>query len=67
VAGIALSLPLVPGPGFLALLLGLSLTDLPGKRRLIRAVVRRPGVSRRLNGLRRRLGRPSFVLPGPSA
>ena len=65
--GIVLSLPLVPGPGILALLLGLSLTDLPGKRRLIRAVVRRPGVSRRLNALRRRLGRPAFMLPGKAA
>ena len=62
-AGVVLSLPLVPGPGLLALLLGLGLTDLPGKRRLLRALVRRPGVSRKLNGLRRRLGRPSFVLP----
>lgn len=67
VAGLVLSLPLIPGPGFLALLLGLSLTDLPGKRRFIRAVVRKPGVSRRLNALRRRLGRPSFELPKPAA
>lgn len=62
-AGLLLSLPLIPGPGILVLLLGLGLTDIPGKRRLLRAVVRRPGVSRKLNALRRRLKRPAFVLP----
>jgi hypothetical protein len=67
VVGIVLSLPIVPGPGFLAILLGLAMTDIPGKRRVIRAAVRKPAVSRKLNGLRRRLGRPSFLLPGPAS
>ena len=46
----------LPGQGVLTILAGLVLTDLPGKRRLERAVVRRPVVLRTLNALRRRRG-----------
>jgi len=63
VAGTALSLPLVPGPGFVLILVGLALLDFPGRQRLLRKLVRRPGVHAKLNGFRRRLGRPQFILP----
>src|SRR3954447_27047667 len=32
--GVVMSLPLVPGPGIIILLVGLSMTDFPGKRKL---------------------------------
>ena len=53
-AGVAMLV--LPGQGVLTILAGLILTDLPGKRRLERAVVRRPLVLRALNALRRRRG-----------
>lgn len=53
-AGVAMLV--LPGQGVLTILAGLMLTDLPGKRRLERAVVRRPLVLRGLNALRRRRG-----------
>ena len=46
----------LPGQGVLTMLAGLILTDLPGKRRLEKAVVRRRLVLRGLNALRRRRG-----------
>jgi hypothetical protein len=61
--GIVLMLPGVPGPGIVVVLLGLSLTDLPGKHRLILSVARKPRVLGALNRLRRRFHRPDFVLP----
>jgi hypothetical protein len=62
-AGIALSLPLVPGPGFVLLLVGLALVDFPGRQKLLRKAIRRPGVHRKLNAFRRKLHRPYFLLP----
>ncbi|MEM9703446.1 MAG: PGPGW domain-containing protein [Planctomycetota bacterium] len=53
-AGIAMLV--LPGQGVLTILAGLMLTDLPGKRRLERAIVGRPLVLRALNALRRRRG-----------
>jgi len=61
--GIVLMLPGVPGPGVVVVLLGLSLTDLPGKHRLILSVARKPPVLGAMNRLRRRFHRPDFVLP----
>lgn len=62
--GIVLSLPLVPGPGFILLLAGVALLDIPGRQRVVRKVFRRPGVHRKLNAFRRKLHRPYFLLPG---
>jgi UPF0716 family protein affecting phage T7 exclusion len=57
VVGIVLSLPGVPGQGLLTVLVGVLLLDVPGKRRLELAIVRRPAVLRTINRLRRRFGR----------
>ena len=48
----------LPGQGVLTILAGLLLTDLPGKRRLEKAIVRRRLALRALNALRRRRGAP---------
>jgi len=61
--GLVLMLPGVPGPGIVVLLLGLALTDLPGKRRLIRRIVRKPAVLKSMNRVRRRFGRTDLVRP----
>jgi hypothetical protein len=58
--GIVMSLPLVPGPGLVFVLLGLSLLDFPGKRALERALIRRPTVTRILTQMRARYGKPPF-------
>jgi hypothetical protein len=52
-----------PGQGLLTLLTGLLLTNFPGKYRLERWLVLRPGVLRGLNWLRRRQGQPPFDAP----
>ena len=61
--GIVLLLPGVPGPGIVVLLLGLVLTDIPGKHKLIQKVVRKPTVLKSMNRVRRRFGRPDLVTP----
>jgi hypothetical protein len=65
VAGGVMAIPMVPGPGVLFILLGLSLTDIPGKRALGRYIVSRPLVLRPLNALRARWNRQPLQLPSP--
>lgn len=65
VIGVALSVPGIPGQGLLTILIGLLLVDFPGKRRLERKLVRRPGISARINRWRARFGRPPLVLDEP--
>jgi hypothetical protein len=56
----------LPGQGILTILIGLALLDFPGKRRLERAILRRPGIFDRVNRLRGRFGRPPLVVVEPS-
>lgn len=60
--GIVMALPLVPGPGLVFILIGLSLVSFPGKRKLERALITRPSVHRFVNQARERYGRPPFQL-----
>ncbi len=62
VLGILLSLPGVPGQGFLTILLGVMLLDFPGKRTLEHKLVSRPQVLKTINKLRHRFGKPDLVL-----
>ena len=55
--GVGLSIPGIPGQGLITILIGLSLVDFPGKRRLVRLLARRRWLQRSMNGLRARLGR----------
>jgi hypothetical protein len=64
IAGLLLSLPGVPGQGVVTTLIGLLLIDFPGRRRLERALLRRPGVLPALNRLRARFGKPPLSPPG---
>ena len=52
-----------PGQGVLTLLIGLLLMNFPGKYRLERWLVSRPGVMRGLNWLRRRRHKLPFDVP----
>jgi hypothetical protein len=60
--GVLLTLPGVPGPGLLTILLGIMLMDVPGKRRLERWLISRPKVLAAVNRLRRQFRRGPFVL-----
>jgi hypothetical protein len=60
--GVLLSLPLMPGQGLMTIVIGLMLVDIPGKHRLARRMIRRPGVLKTLNWIRRSFGRPEFVI-----
>ncbi len=60
--GILMSLPGIPGPGFLTILLGLVMLDIPGKRPLESRLVRRPAVLHSINRLRAKFDKPPLVL-----
>ena len=59
-AGIAMLF--LPGQGVLTILLGISLMDFPGKRRLEARIVGQRLVFETVNSLRARFGKPAFVL-----
>jgi hypothetical protein len=56
-----------PGQGILAILIGVTLLDIPGKRRLELAIVRRPAVLRAINWIRDKAHRPHLKLPAEQA
>ncbi len=60
--GVIMAFPMVPGPGLVFILLGLSLLDFPGKRWCERKLINRRSVMRFLNDLRASFGRPPFVV-----
>lgn len=60
--GIVLSLPGVPGPGILTILIGLIMLDIPGKRPFETRLVRRPKVLQSINRLRARFDKPPLLL-----
>jgi len=62
VLGFVMALPLVPGPGLVFMLLGLSLLDFPGKRNAERRILAVPAVIRFLNDVRARFGRAPLAL-----
>ncbi len=51
-----------PGQGIIAIVLGLMLLSIPGKRRAARWLLRLPGVRHAVAAIRRRAGRPPLVL-----
>jgi hypothetical protein len=61
-AGAILSLPGIPGPGILTLLIGFSLTDVPGKRNLERKIIQNRLILNTINGIRARAGRPPLII-----
>lgn len=60
-AGVAMLV--LPGQGLLTILVGLALTNFPGKFTLERRLVRVPSVGRALNRIRTAAGRPPLEIP----
>jgi len=60
--GIVLSLPGVPGQGFLTILLGLIFLDIPGKRPFEAKIIQRPTVLAAINKLRLKYGKPPLIM-----
>jgi hypothetical protein len=54
---------IVPGQGLLTLFLGLVIMDFPGKRKVIRFLIRRKTIQNSLNWIRRKKRRPPFEFP----
>jgi hypothetical protein len=57
-----LSMLVLPGQGVLTFLIGLSLVDFPGKQRLEARIIGHPRVLRTVNSLRKKFGKPPFVI-----
>ena len=53
----------LPGPGIITLLIGLSMAQFPGKQRLIRLIASRESVFSSLNWMRRRYGKAPLIHP----
>jgi hypothetical protein len=62
IGGLLMSLPLVPGPGVVLLVVGVSLTSFPGKRRFERAMLGNRFVLHPINALRKQFGRPPLAM-----
>jgi hypothetical protein len=60
--GLVMALPGIPGQGVLTMIIGVTLVDFPGKRRLERRLIGRPWVLRKLNALRARFHRAPLIL-----
>ncbi len=54
----------MPGQGLLTMLAGLVLMRFPGKTRLVHRILSLSIIQKGLNGLRRRMGKETFLFPG---
>ena len=63
IAGLILSIPAVPGQGILTVIVGLSLLDVPGKRKLELRIVRTGPVRAALQWIRERGRKPPLEIP----
>jgi len=61
-AGVAMLF--LPGQGLLTMLIGLSLVDFPGKRRLESKLIGQATVLRTINALRHKFGQPPLTVAG---
>ena len=64
-AGVAMLV--LPGQGLLTIFFGVLLLDFPGKYRLERWVVLRPGILNAINHIRARFGKPPLEAPEQTA
>lgn len=60
--GVVMSVPGIPGQGFLTILIGLMLVDFPGKYRIERFFIRQPRILRTANRIRKRFKKPAFLV-----
>ena len=52
---------LTPGQGILSIFVGITLTDFPGKRKLVRRILARPKVLNAINKLRKKSNKPPLM------
>lgn len=56
----------LPGQGILTMLIGISMLDFPGKRKLEAWLIGRPAVLSTINGMREKFGKPPLIIaPDP--
>jgi hypothetical protein len=56
----------LPGQGILTMLIGISMLDFPGKRKLEAKMIGQPAVLNAINSMREKFGKPPLVIaPGP--
>lgn len=60
--GFVMALPGIPGQGLLMMIVGVTILDFPGKRRLERRLIARPRILRSINSLRARFNRAPLVM-----
>ncbi|MDD3814295.1 MAG: PGPGW domain-containing protein [Desulfocapsaceae bacterium] len=53
----------LPGQGVLTILIGASLLDVPGRQKVINALIHRPALQHALNWIRQKTGHPPFNFP----
>jgi hypothetical protein len=64
---LGIALLVLPGPGIVSILVGLSLAEFPGKRRILRWFLARPRVLSAVNALRTKNGKPPLMAPSEDA
>ncbi|MBY0246328.1 MAG: hypothetical protein K2Q17_01580 [Nitrospiraceae bacterium] len=56
----------LPGQGILTMLIGISMLDFPGKRKVEAKLIGQPAVLHALNGMREKFGKPPLIIaPDP--
>lgn len=61
IAGLAMLI--LPGQGLLTLIIGISLMNIPGKKRILRNIACYPPVFNTINRLRKKAGKPALEIP----
>lgn len=52
----------LPGQGILTMLIGISMLDFPGKRKVEAKLIGQPAVLHALNGMREKFGKPPLII-----
>lgn len=52
----------LPGQGILTMLIGVSMLDFPGKRKLEAKMIGQPAVLNAINGMREKFGKPPLII-----
>ncbi|KRP37201.1 MAG: hypothetical protein ABS34_03835 [Opitutaceae bacterium BACL24 MAG-120322-bin51] len=60
---VGIALLVLPGQGALTILIGLTMTNFPGKYRLERRMMRQPAINKMLNRIRKLAGKPRLEVP----
>lgn len=60
--GIFFSIPGMPGPGLITIVLGLVMIDIPGKRPLEAKIIKHPTILTAINNLRTRYNKPPLIV-----